>query len=396
MLCSSSKILTDGALMKKILMANISCTTGMALFAMFFGAGNIVFPLMIGATAGGNFIYTLGAFLISAVGMPLLGLYAVGLYKGNYWEFFRILGRVPAFIVVTFLICIIGPLFASPRTEVIVYKSLLPFLPDILSNGYFFSALYFALVFILVFNKKYVIDVIGKLISPIKLGSFFTLIVLGVWGKHAYFDSSEELWNSMSNAFSTGYGTMDLLGAFFYCHVAYASIFHKCVKNNITSEAKIISLYLKSCMIGGVLLALVYIGFACAAYNNAMFLQGVDPAAIINKISQVILGDFGSLFVCVSVSFACLATATALTEVSADYFGRLPGLQKVPRFIYVLCILSVMFAMSLIGFSGIMQIASPILDYLYPALIVLCIINIILKRREAINTSKSTLCVEAN
>lgn len=249
--------------MKKITELNIYFTTGLALFAMFFGAGNIVFPLMLGATAGKHFSYALIAFLISGVGMPMMGLYTVGLYKGNYWEFFNILGKIPAFIIVTFLIFIIGPLFAAPRTEIVVYESLSHFLPEFFHAHFFFSLLYFTIVFILVFNKQRVLDVIGKGISPIKLCTFFILIIASIIGKHAYFNSEEQsLLPVVNNAFAAGYSTMDLLGAFFYSHVAYASILFKCKQKNIVSEKEIATIHLKSCIIGGLLLSIIYAGFA--------------------------------------------------------------------------------------------------------------------------------------
>src|SRR5574337_150861 len=102
---------------------------GFALFAMFFGAGNIVFPLAIGAQAGQNLIYAILGFLVFGVGAPFLGLYATSLFHGNYENFFNRLGKMPAFLVISFLMLVIGPLSAMPRTEVVTYQTIKPFIP---------------------------------------------------------------------------------------------------------------------------------------------------------------------------------------------------------------------------------------------------------------------------
>ncbi len=99
-------------------------TTGMALFAMFFGAGNILFPLFLGANAGQNIVITALGFLIAGVGVPFLGLIATSLYQGNYHNFFARLGKMPGFLMISFLIIIIGPLAAMVSTEAITFNDL--------------------------------------------------------------------------------------------------------------------------------------------------------------------------------------------------------------------------------------------------------------------------------
>src|SRR3989338_11559571 len=117
----------------KIRNSSVAITTGFALFAMFFGAGNMIFPLQIGVILGQQLTYAVVAFLISGVGVPFLGLFAVSLYEGDYWQFFSRLGKIPAFLIITFLVLILGPLFVVPRTEIVTYHTLQPFLPSLAS-----------------------------------------------------------------------------------------------------------------------------------------------------------------------------------------------------------------------------------------------------------------------
>ena len=107
----------------------IIITTGLALFAMFFGAGNVLFPLHLGANAGQHILPTMWGFLLIGVGVPFLGLLATSLFNGSYHDFFGRLGKYPAFILTTFLMILIGPLVAIPRTEATTFHAILPFYP---------------------------------------------------------------------------------------------------------------------------------------------------------------------------------------------------------------------------------------------------------------------------
>lgn len=356
----------------------IALTTGLALFAMFFGAGNLIFPLAIGVHAGSHLFIAWLGFIIAGVGLPFLGLFAVSLYEGNYWNFFNVLGKHLSFIVVTFVIFIIGPLFAAPRTEDITFSTLQAFLPTGLSN-HTFSIFYFTLILLLSFKHTHVIDIIGRFISPIKLIAFGSLIIASLVTASAFIPGSYSASHVLSSSLSVGYGTMDLLGAFFFCHVAYNNIVRKCARIGIKDEKAIRHVTLKSCLIGACLIGTIYTGFMLASASHAGALQHVSTPALINRLSDMVLGNFGSLFVCLCVTLACVATATALAVVSTNFFFKTLFRRKIPRLMCLIIVLSIMYSMSILGFDGIMKIATPILNVLYPCLIVFCIFNIVRK-----------------
>lgn len=355
--------------------ASITFTTGLALFAMFFGAGNMVFPLAIGAHAGHHIFFAWLAFMVAGVGIPFMGLFALSLYKGDYWAFFSILGKYLSFLVITFIIFIIGPLFAAPRTEDITYHTLHDLLPHWLSNHYF-GLLYFLVIFILSYKHSLVIDIIGRVISPMKLFAFAVLIIASIITANALIPSHQTLSHSVQHALSVGYGTMDLLGAVFFCHVAYHNIVNKCAQIGIKDEKSIMKVTFKACLIGGLLIGLVYTGFMVSAACHAEPLQHVNTPALISAISNLVLGSYGSIFVAICVTLACIATATALAVVSSNFFYHSLFQEKVPRLICQLTVLGIMYGMSILGFDIIMAIATPILNVLYPCLIVFCIFNI--------------------
>jgi branched-chain amino acid:cation transporter, LIVCS family len=360
---------------------HIAATTGMALFAMFFGAGNIVYPLALGASAGTQIIYAMIAFLITGVGLPFLGLFATSLYQGDYREFFGQLGRIPAFLVISFLAFILGPLLAIPRTETVTYQTLLPFLSSIhMNNPYMVSGTYCSILFFLTYRHKKIVDIIGKFLSPIKLILFVVLIGTGLTTTHKTLINHQPIFLTIKEGLLDGYGTMDLLCAFFFCTAAYQNVFMKAKANGIT-EAKIVNkIFLQACFVGGLILSLIYIGFTLIALRHALDLQGINMVQMIQVISRVILGDFGSLFVGICVLFACIATATALTDVTTQFFYESLFNKKINRVICLIGILIITFVMTIVGFSGIMMIALPILEIIYPSLIIYSIMSIIKKK----------------
>jgi LIVCS family branched-chain amino acid:cation transporter len=340
----------------------IIITNGLALFAMFFGAGNIIYPLALGAQGGDHILYVTLAFLVSGIGLPFLGLFATSLYNGDYWSFFSRLGKVPAFLLIAFLILFIGPLCATPRTETIAFQTLQPFLPSGLSSPYVFSALYCLAIFCLTYRHTKIV-----------------LIVAGLLTTQDIFANKNTIMESVQLGLVNGYSTMDLLAAFFFCAVVYKSILAKAKSIGITDQKETIKIFLYSCLIGAALLAVVYVGFMLLAYSHATQLQGVDTAQMIVVISKIVLGKSGAFFVGVCVSFACLVTAIALTEVTTGFFHEHVFMKKVPRLACLLTTIVLIYAMSILGFSEIMRFSLPILEVLYPVLIVYCVVNITIK-----------------
>lgn len=356
--------------------------TGFALFAMFFGAGNLVFPLYLGANAGGHIAWVAIFFIFVGVGTPLLGLIATSLYKGSYWDFFGRLGKTPAFLVITFLMLVIGPFSAAPRTEVITYQSLLPFLPHFLSNSWVFSGLFCAVTFICAMREAKIVEVIGYWITPVKLFCFVLLIVLGVLlVGHMLPATAAHQKHIVGESISMGYGTMDMLGAFFFATIAVRAISAR-VSDNMPEEQRskiVVDRLLKACIVAGLLLGLIYLGFMLAAYHHSAALAGLSPDKMLHAISSAVLGGYGSAFISFCVTFACLATSIALADVTSTYLYEHVVRNRIPRVWCMIFVLAAMFLMTQLGFSGIMNFAYPILKVVYPALIVLCIVNILHK-----------------
>lgn len=142
-------------------------STGFAMFSMFFGAGNIIFPLVVGQYAGSHNLFAIFGLILTAVVMPFAGVIAMLLYDGDYQKFFGKLGKIPGFILTLAILSLLGPLGSVPRCIALSYstlKSSFPSLPSI-----WFSAGACVLVFILSVKKNRLIDLLGKILTPILL-----------------------------------------------------------------------------------------------------------------------------------------------------------------------------------------------------------------------------------
>jgi LIVCS family branched-chain amino acid:cation transporter len=367
---------TQNGIVSKAYEYKIILTTGLALFAMFFGAGNIVFPLFLGANAGQHIGVTALGFLLTGVGVPFLGLIAASLYQGNYHEFFGRLGKIPGFLFISFLMIIIGPLVAMPRTEATTFYALQGYLNNSLGNNAIFSLLYCGLVYLLAYRETKIVEILGLFLSPIKILAFSSLILLGFLYAEPFMPNATTAADAFHTALTNGYNTMDLLAACFFCSVAFKSI-EKETQNNTALNPT--TLTLKSCILGAVLTGGVYLGFMWIAHHHSAALQGLPEEAMITAVSTAILGKFGGLFVCITVSVACIATALALADVSSNYLHEEVFHHKVSYRQCLTLVMVITYLMSNLGFQGILTVSVPILGVVYPALIALCVLNILFK-----------------
>ncbi len=266
----------------------ISISIGFALFAMLFGAGNIVFPLYLGANIGENIYIAIIGFLLTGVGAPFIGLFSSSLFEGNYWKFFNKIGKIPSFIIITFLMIIIGPLIAIPRTETVVFSNIYNYLPTILKNHYIFSFIYCIFILILSKNELKIIDILGFILSPLKIITFSILIITGLLLNNNNISTLDNITaiQAFNKSILVGYSTMDLLATFFFSSIIFQSI-----KKN-----KNIKLIINANIIGAFLISIIYIFFILLSFKYKNYLINIPVENTLIEISKLILGNFGGIF----------------------------------------------------------------------------------------------------
>jgi len=348
---------------------------GFAMFSMFFGAGNVVFPLAIGQYAQDMNVYAILGLLLTGVGVPFLGLISMTLFNGNYEHFFERIGKVPGFLVITLIMIMIGPFGALPRLITVSHATFNVYFPGI--SLMVFSGVSCLLIFLLTFKKNKIVDILGVYLTPVLLFSLFAIIVLGYYyspeAPLSYHDPSKVFFLGLK----TGYETMDLLGAFFFSSVVLScqesptpDTDEKVNYRNIIFQA------LRASVIGSVLLSFVYIGFSSIASGFSGSLEGLERAELLGKLALIVLGQSAGVFAILAVALACLTTAIALAVVFSEFIHRDLLPEKVSYLPCLIVTLLATFYFSTMSFSGISAFLKPILEVTYPALIVLTLCNI--------------------
>lgn len=350
--------------------------TGLAMFSMFFGAGNVVFPLALGQFAQDNNFYAIIGMLITAVGVPFAGLIAMSLFDGDYKAFFARIGKVPGFIVTAIIMGLIGPFGALPRCVALSYSTANSLFPGLSISSFSIAAC--ILIFLLTFRKNTIVEILGYFLTPLLIGSLFIIIVVGLYTGEAQPQTLNNRFDIFIRGLKDGYQTMDLLGAFFFSAVIIAGLKNALPPGDATPRSLIFTALKASC-IGAFLLGASYVGFSYVASFHSAALEGVPADTLISQISTLVLGPYASIIASIAVALACLTTAIALAAVFAEFihydltFGKLG---YIPSLIITLVIT---YFVSILNFSGIAAFLLPILQICYPALITLCLCNIAYK-----------------
>lgn len=351
--------------------------TGFAIFSMLFGAGNIVFALAIGQFAQDKNFFAIIGLLITAVGVPLLGLIAMTLFNGDYKSFFNRIGTVPGFIVATIILGLIGPLGAIPRCIALSYSTSKMYLPNMPLP--LFSVAACAFIFLCTFRRTSILNIVGYVLTPLKLGSLLLIIIMGYFSSPMAPAATHNELTVFFKGLKDGYQTMDLLGTFFFCSVVLDCLRRKIDVSDPLNYKVLIGTTLKASCIGAGLLAVIYVGFSYVAAAYSGTLSHVSPEDLISSIAVQVLGPYAAVVVSFTVTLACLTTAIALTTVFAEFIHKDLTQNKVSYPIALIITLIVTFFVSNLNFTGIIKLLAPILELCYPALIVLSLVNILFK-----------------
>lgn len=349
------------------------------MFSMFFGAGNVVFPLVIGQTMGDQTPFALLGLLITAVGVPFLGLVAILLYQGDYQAFFSRLGKMPGFLLAAAIMLLIGPFGGLPRCIALTYSTLkisLPFLSFGLFS--FFSCI---VIFICAYKKNQMLNLLGYFLTPFLLLSLGIIVVVGLWTGDSHHVSSLSATQSFWHGFMEGYNTLDLLASFFFSAMIYSTLKQESKEEGVKRDKEIFKLSLKASLVGGFFLTLIYLGFSLVAAWHAASLSTVDKGELLAVLTLKILGPYAGLVASATIALACLTTAIALAAVFAEFLQRTLFRNKISYFQSLIITLIGGFAVSLLEFTAIVSLIAPLLQYAYPGLIVLTIFNIVAKLR---------------
>lgn len=338
---------------------------GAALFAMFFGAGNLIFPPAIGIKAGDQWFLSLLGFMATGVGLPVLGIIAVSKAGGTINDLAGKVNPLFAKILGTIIILAIGPLLAIPRTGATVYEiGIQPLIGSI--NPLIVSIIYFSITLFFVIKPSGIMDKIGKYLTPILLIVTLTIIVKGIFFPIGI-PTTTEIKLPFAGGFTDGYQTMDALASIVMASIVLVSLIEKGYKN----KKEQLEMTTKAGLIAGLGLLVIYGGLLyLGATTSAIYSTDISKSTLIINITNSILGSLGQIGMCVVVSAACLTTSIGLTAVVGNYFVELT--KNKLKYEWIVIFTTVFSAiMSVIGVEKIVSIAVPLLTLVYPVAIVL-------------------------
>lgn len=352
---------------------------GLMLFALFFGAGNLIFPASLGQQAGSMTPYAVIGFILTGVGLPLLGILAVA--KTGVRNVEELSGRVhPLYglIYSVILYLIIGPIFATPRTGTVSYEiALRPFLgdtPPVWAEPIFLVAFFATSLFIAIRPSK-LVDRIGKVLTPILLLVILILIVasllhpLGGYGQAI--DKYATVGAAVGNGFLDGYNTMDALASlvFSVLVVDFVKMAGAKTPGEITGST------MKAGGVAALGLAFVYIFVANLGATSVEALGILDTGApVLAKSADILLGSAGAIILAVIVLLACFTTSIGLITCCAQYFSSLYSKISYQMYAFIMALVSL--GISMYGLKTIILAAIPLLMLIYPITIVLIFLAI--------------------
>lgn len=354
-------------------------TASLAIFSMFFGAGNLIFPLATGFVSGDKFWWGLGGFLATSVALPLLGLVSIILFNGDYDAFFARLGKIPGFLLTTFCMIVIGPLIAMPRIVTLTDGFLKPFIPAI--SLPVFSAIFCFLTFLAIYKESKIMSILAYVISPALLGSLGVIIIKGMMQPTtlAPIDTSslQVFWNQAR----VGYGTLDLLGALFFGSIALTLLKRSLSDHDNFNMKKLVVATVQSGFIACSLIGILYVGLAfLGAYHGQAFAGlGFDEAQLFIAVCIKVMGSHGGFIIASAASLACYSTLMALAVVLAEFIEARISNHTISYTYALILVLSLTSVISCYGLSAIMEFSKPIMNTLYPVVVVLTLCNLAYK-----------------
>ncbi|MBQ3091793.1 MAG: branched-chain amino acid transport system II carrier protein [Clostridia bacterium] len=344
---------------------------GFAMFAMFFGAGNLIFPPYLGMVGGDQWFTGFLAFIIADGGLAVLTVLAMIRKDGSFWCVIDRIGDLPAKILASVAILTVGPMLCIPRTCATTFEmGIVPLFPGF--NTWVFSIIFFGIVYLLTIRPSAVVDIIGKFLTPLLLIVLAVLVVIGIINPIGEIADVTLVDSIAKEGILAGYQTMDVLVSLAVTlmlvgNAARKGYNSKKERMGVISKASAVALLGLSLVYGG----LTYLGATTSLLGLGV---GMNQTALVVMITETLLGKVGIVLLSVIVFFACLTTAIGLVSAAADFFSELSnGRVKYGLLVALICIFAAVIAN--VGISMIIALASPVLNIIYPVLLTQTILS---------------------
>ncbi|MGC9807556.1 branched-chain amino acid transport system II carrier protein [Schaalia odontolytica] len=348
--------------------------TSLTLFSMFFGAGNLIFPPIMGASAGTNVAPAMIGFLIGGVALPVISIITIALSGTDMRDLVNRAGKSFGLVFSVMVYLSIGAFYALPRTGAVSFSTAVA--PIIgtksLTASILFSLVFFGVAFYLCWNPGTIIDSLGKVLTPILLGLLVLLVFLCLASLPASHDAPTGEYSATPLAADLleGYMTMDSIAALAFGIIVVTSLGN----TGGGIGAKVVRRTSTAAIIAGSLLAVVYVGLGLIGHVIPNAQSYGDGATLLADAAQMTMGWPGQIVFGLIVLTACMTTAVGLIAATSEFFHRLLPAISYRTWMIVFTIIS--FALASAGLDSVLAIAVPIITFLYPIAITVVFITI--------------------
>ena len=347
------------------------------LFSLFFGAGNLIFPPLLGQRSGSNTFLSVIGFLITAVILPVLGVIVVGKF-GGLTELARRVDKGFAILFTLLIYISIGPGLGIPRAGSVPFEmAISPYLSENSNLTIWmivYTTIFFLIVLWLCLNPGKLVKRIGTILTPSLLILIVVLFISFLFNFDKSVDDPLELYQNAPflQGFIDGYQTMDTIAALNFGLVISITLSNLGVKE----EKGIVKYTIVAGIFAGVILTLVYVMLAVmGASTSGVYSDDPNGAIILRKIMNDLFGGFGAFFLAAIFTLACLTTCVGLTNSISSYFSKI--FKKISYKKWVIIITIVSFLICNLGLNMILSISVPVLNAIYPVSIVLIILGLL-------------------
>lgn len=348
---------------------------GFALFSMFFGAGNLIFPPSLGLISGKSWLLSMLGFLITGVGLPFLAIFALTKTKGSIYNFAGKVSKTFSIVFNSALILSIGPLLAMPRTGATTFEmGVLPFLPEVSVGtlkgiSWAFSAVFFGLTLFFAIKPSKILDRLGKFLTPVILIILAMIITKGIFVPFGSINPETVINSPFSKGFLEGYQTMDTLAG-----IIFGAVIIDLIKNKGYEGKEHTSILFKSSLIAALGLGIVYAGLIfLGARTGSLYEVAIGRTLLLGNLATLTLGLGGKYLLGILVAFACLTTSVGLAATVGSFFSKHTK-ASYEQIVIATCIFSMVVAN--FGVDMIVKLSIPILVFIFPISITLIVLNV--------------------
>lgn len=365
------------------------------LFGMFFGAGNLIFPVHLGQIAGRQVLPAMLGFIMTAVGIPILGVAAIGnTHSDGLQSLANKVGKTYGYVLTCVLYLTIGPFFAIPRCATTSFTTgIMPLIGSGISETkalLIFSVIFFALVLFFSLRPANITVWIGKIINPLFLVFLAVLVITALVQSDTVVSQIQPETayenGALFSAFIEGYGTMDAIAG-----LAFGIVVIDIIRSmGVTDDAAVAKDVLRSGVLTGILMAFIYVAtIYMGAQSRGLFAVSENGGIALAQIAEYYLGKLGLLVLALTITLACMKTSIGLVTSCSDTFSRMfPNGFRYS--VWVVIFTAGSFVFSNVGLSGIIAYSLPVLMFLYPlsiTLILLALAGSIFEHDQAVYVS---------